>query len=96
MALATSAAEFLLAEIRPDTGHTLGLPGSAAYAAGLGLYAGFNFEYPNAMHVSSRTGGAAPIRYEVTARRAYARWSGVSGVIRGLVIVPLVACPSRS
>ncbi len=75
-------ADFLLAEIRPEAGNALGFPGSAAYAAGLGLYAGFNFDYPNGMHVQSRTGGAAPFDYEVTERRAYARWFGVSGVIQ--------------
>jgi hypothetical protein len=79
---ADTPAEFLLAEIRPEAGNALGFPGSAAYAAGLGLYAGFNFDYPNAMHVQSRTGGAAPFDYEVAPRRAYARWSGVSGVIQ--------------
>jgi hypothetical protein len=79
---ADTPADFLLAEIRSSAPHTLGFPGSAAYAAGLGLYAGFNFDYPNAMHVRSRTGGASPFDYEVAARRAYARWSGVSGVIQ--------------
>jgi len=79
---ADTPADFLLAEIRATAPHTLGFPGSAAYTAGLGLYAGFNFDYPNAMHVRSRTGGAAPFDYEVAARRAYARWSGVSGVIQ--------------
>ncbi|MEZ5299361.1 MAG: hypothetical protein R3F11_01630 [Verrucomicrobiales bacterium] len=77
-------AAFLLAETQPDSGYALGLPGTPAYEAGRGWYAGFNFFYPENMPVRSRVGGESPFDYAVFDQKAYARWWGVSGIIEAL------------
>ena len=76
--------DFLHAESQPQSDYDLGYPGSSDYAAGLGLYAGFNFFYHDGMRVASQVGGSAPIDYEVSPSKAYARWSGASGIIEAL------------
>lgn len=74
-------ARFVLAETRPANGFALGYPGSPAYTAGQGLYAGFNFFHFAGLQTASRVGGESPVSYPLLPNaKFYNRCSGVSGI----------------
>ncbi|MBX3743908.1 MAG: hypothetical protein KF833_01235 [Verrucomicrobiae bacterium] len=79
--LAFNPARYLLSGLRADQGYALEHPGTAAYLAGAGDYAGFNFRHFAGLQARSRVGGGeTPIYPLATHSKYYARLSGVAGI----------------
>ncbi|MBL9135265.1 MAG: hypothetical protein JNK85_05330 [Verrucomicrobiales bacterium] len=78
---AFNPARYLLSGLQVGGEFTLEHPGTPAYAAGLGDYAGLNLRHFNGLTSRSSIGGVDVAPYPLTTRsKYYARVSGVSGI----------------